>query len=87
MNELSEQRNILYNLRSQTDFRTGTTSTVNNGLKSMRYLGPKVWNIMPPDIRNPGNNEEFTRKIKCWTPKSCPCKLCLNYIPHAVYVN
>ena len=41
MNELFEQRNILYNLRSQQIFTTEPTSTVNNGLKSLRYLGPK----------------------------------------------
>ena len=38
--ELFEQRNKI--LRSQTDFRTGPVSTVNNGLKSLRYLGPKL---------------------------------------------
>ena len=46
MNELFEQRNIIYNLQSQTDFTTGPISTVNNGLKSLRYL--------EPDIRNSG---------------------------------
>ena len=35
-NELFEQRNIIYNLRSQTDFTTGSINTVNNGLKSLR---------------------------------------------------
>ena len=34
-------------------------------LKSLRYLGPKIWNIIPPDIRNSGNIEDFTSKIKC----------------------
>ena len=52
MNKLFEQRNILHNLRSQTDFTTGSISTVNNGLKSLTYLGPRIWNIIPPDIRN-----------------------------------
>ena len=33
MNELFEQQNILYNLRSQTDFATRPIHTVNNGLK------------------------------------------------------
>ena len=87
MNELFEQRNIIYNHRSQTDFTTGPISTVNYGLKSLRYLGPKIWNIIPPDIRKSGNIEEFTRKIKCWTPKNCPCTLCLNHIHHVGYVN
>ena len=86
-NELFEQRNILYNLRSQAAVTTGPTSTVNNGRNSLIYLGPKIWNPTPPDIRNPGDTEEFARKIKCWTPKNCPCKLCLNYIHHPWYVN
>ena len=87
MNELFEQRNILYNLRSQTDFTAGTISTVNNDLKSLRYLGPKSWNIIPPDIRNSRNIEEFTWKIKCLTPKNCPCRLCLNYTHHVEHIN
>ena len=84
MNELFEQRNILYNLRSQTDFTTEPISNVNNSLKSLRYLEPKIWNIMPPDTRNSGNTEEFTRKIKRWTFKNCPC---LNHIHYVGYVS
>ena len=37
MNELFEQQNITYHLRSQTDFTTGPISTVNNGLKSLKW--------------------------------------------------
>ena len=84
MNELFEQRNIIYNPRSQTDFTTGPISTVNNGLKSLR---PRIWNIIPPNIRNSGNVETFTRKITCWTPKKCRYRLCLNYIHHVWFVN
>ena len=80
MNELFEQRNIIYNLRSQKDFTTGPISTVNNGLKSLRYRGPKLWNILPPDIRNSGNIGEFTRKNKCWTPKNCPWQEILGWL-------
>ena len=65
MNELFEQRNIIYNLRSQIDFITGPISTLNNGLKSFRNLGPKILNIIPPDIRDFRNIEGFTRNIKC----------------------
>ena len=64
MEKLFKQQNILYNLCSEIDFTTGSIGTVNNGLKSLRYLGPEIWNIIPPDIRNSGNIEEFTRKIK-----------------------
>ena len=66
MNELFEQCNIICNLRLQTDFTTGPISTVNNGQNNLRYLGPKIWNNIPLDIRNSGNTEKFTRKIKCY---------------------
>ena len=85
--ELFEQRNTLYNLRSQTDFTARSIGTVKNGLKILRSLGPKIWNIIPPDIKNSGNIEVFTWKIKCWIAKYCPCRLCLNYIHHVGYVN
>ena len=52
MNELFEQQNKLYNLRSQT---TGPINAVSNGLKILRYLGTKIWNIIPPYIRNSGD--------------------------------
>ena len=55
INELFEQWNIIYNLRSQTDFTTGPMRTVDKGLKSLRHLGPKVLNIIPADIRHSRN--------------------------------
>ena len=72
MNELFEQRNILYNLWSPADFPTGSNNTVNNGLKNLRYLGPKINHLVL----------ETKRKIKCWTPKNLSCKFRLNYIHH-----
>ena len=51
MSEIFILRNIDYNLRSQTDFKQGPVNTVNYGLKSLRYLAPKIWNIIPLEIR------------------------------------
>ena len=74
VNELFEQRNILYNLWSQADFPAGPNNTVNNGLKNLRYLGPKINHLIL----------EMKRKIKCWTRKNCSCKLRFNYIHHVL---
>ena len=46
MHENFKQRNIQYNLRSQTDFQLGSVKAVNCGLRAPRY-GPKIWNIVP----------------------------------------
>ena len=63
MNELFEQQKIIDNFRSQVDITTGPISTVNNGLGFSRHIGSKIWNIIPPDITNSRNIEEFRRKI------------------------
>ena len=51
MHEIFEQRNIQYNLHSQTDFQLGSVKTVNCVLRALRYLGPKIWNIFPVVLR------------------------------------
>ena len=79
MHEIFEQRNIQYNLRSQTDFQLGSVKTVNCGLRALRYLGPKIWNIVPFEIKNSETLAQFKMKIKSWKPTHCPCNLCQPY--------
>ena len=46
------------------------------GEKSLRVLGPKIWNILPPHIKNAENLSAFKRLIKTWDGVSCKCNLC-----------
>ena len=87
MSGIFNLRNIDYNLLFQTDFKQGPVNTVNYGLKSLRYLAPKKWNIFPLEIRNSGSLTEFITDIKSWIPKHCPCTLCRIYIHHVGYVD
>ena len=64
MSEIFHLRNIDYNLHSQTDFKQCPVNTVNYGLKSLRYLAPKIWDIIPIEIRNSGSLAEFITNIK-----------------------
>ena len=66
MSEIFNLRNIDYNLRSQTDFKQGPVNTMNYGLKSLRFIAPKIWNIIPLAIRNSGSLREFITSIKSW---------------------
>ena len=79
MHEIFEQGNIQYNLRSQTDFQLGSVETVKCGLTALRYLGQKIWNIVPFEIKNSGTLVQFKMKIKSWKPTHCPCNLCQPY--------
>ena len=64
MYDIFEQRNIQYNLRSKTDFKLRSVKTVSCGLRSLRYLDPKKWNIDPFEIKNPETLEQFKTKTK-----------------------
>ena len=43
---------------------------------SVRYLGPKIWEIIPTHIKELDANDKFKVTIKNWKPESCPCRLC-----------
>ena len=41
-------------------------STVNFDEKSLKVLSPKIWNNVPPHIKNAENLSVFERLIKAW---------------------
>ena len=87
MSEIFNLRNRDCYMHSQTDFIQSHVIMVNYGLKSLRYLAPKVWDIIPLEIRNSGSLTEFISNIKSWIPKHCSCTLCRIYIYHVGYID
>ena len=41
----------LYNIRSWTDFDVPKIRTVKHSPESFRYLGPKIWEIIPTHVK------------------------------------
>ena len=51
MKDIFELKNLSYNLRSACNqFRRENIKTVHYGLQSVRYLGPKIWELVPNNI-------------------------------------
>ena len=46
------------------------------GTKSLRYLGPKIWNSLPYHIKSSENLIKFRNIIKEWNGANCQCTLC-----------
>ena len=69
-----------YSLRQVSEFCRTIVKTVYHGTKSLSYLGPKIWDILPEKLRNMDNLESFKKEIKIWRPDNCPCRLCKVYI-------
>ena len=81
-----EQRNIQNNIRSQTDFQLGSVKTINYVLRALRYLDPKIWNIVPLEISSSETLEQFKIKNKSRKPTHCPCNLCQPYFHCLGYI-
>ena len=53
-----------YNLRSWSDFTLSIVRTVNYWIESIRYLGSKVWESIPANIKEVDTTERFKSGIK-----------------------
>ena len=74
-------------LRTQGDYRVPQINTVHFGENSLRYLGPKIWEMVPEYMRNMESLEKFKSAINTWAPQKCPCRLCKDYIEGVGFVD
>ena len=76
-----------YSLRNDTAyFKLRNVRTVRYGIETASFVGPRIWNSIPLEIKESTSLQIFKSKIKSWTPKNCPCKLCKNYFQHLGYL-
>ena len=65
-----------YNLRNQQEFTVRPIKTVNYELNALAHLGPKIWELLPNNLKRLESVEAFKSRIKGWRPKNCPCRIC-----------
>ena len=53
-----------YNLRRCNDFRVTSICTVYHGSESISFLGPKIWNILPDEIKQQTFLNSFKKSVK-----------------------
>ena len=50
------------------------------------FLAPKIWDILPKEIKNSESLDILKRKINKWIPWECLRKLCKTYIPQVGFI-
>ena len=86
VNSIFEIKYFEYNLRNKTNFKWCRINYVWYGIDSLTYLGPKIWNFVPDDIKKSESLNVFKTKIKKWISRDCPCRLCRLYIQDLGYI-
>ena len=72
---------------SSNMFITRNVHTVKYGTETISHLSPKIWAIIPSEIKKETTLKGFSRKIKQWQPQKCPCRLCKTYIDGVGYID
>ena len=61
-------------IRGKNDWVLPKVTTVNNGLETIRYRGPKTWELVPEDTKISKTLSTFKEKIRNWKPLGCNCR-------------
>ena len=80
MSEIFKFKDTQYNLRNNMRLQGRNVKTVSYGNESVSALAPKLWRLLPPEIKNIESPSEFKQKIKTFKIENCPCRLCKVYI-------
>ena len=75
-----------YNLRLQPDFGTKPIRTVHYGYDSLRFLVPKIWEIVPSELKRCERADVFKSKIRKRRPHNFPCRPCDTYIHQVGFI-
>ena len=75
VNDIFELRKTNRAIRNQykPNLEVPIINQVTFGAKSIRYLGPKIWNSLPFHIKSSESLTTFKRIIKNWDTVSCKC--------------
>ena len=87
MKEVFELKVPSYSLHSKGNyFVRGNVKTTHHGIQSMTYLSPKIWDLVPDQIKHYGSLTRCKHFIKSWSPSYCPCRLYKTYIAQAGFI-
>ena len=75
-----------YNLRNKRTFKSRRVKSMRYGTDSLAYLSPKIWELVPNEIKAVESLASFKSAIKKWKTTECPCRLCKTYIPQVGFV-
>ena len=50
--------------------------TATYGDKSLKALGPKIWNALPENVKCETSLSKFKEYIKSWSGQTCKCNMC-----------
>ena len=87
MKQVSHFQEPDHNLGSETSqLRRENIKATHYGIQSVKFLGPKIWAMVPQNIKNCKSLQEFKRLIKVWKPEARPCGMSKKYVVNIGFI-
>ena len=80
MNKITPINRNPYNLRQSSQFSRPRINTVYHGAESISNFGPKIWDLVPKNLKKISDLDKFKKTIKQWKPEDFPCRLCIVFV-------
>ena len=74
--EIFIEKHSTYGLRSCHNLLLPKAHTTSYGLETISFLGSRLWQALPNDMKQSDNLSSFKRRIKSWKEEECNCRLC-----------
>ena len=87
LTEIFPQKESNYSLRNSTTLQGRSIKTVMYGSETISSLGPKIWDILPTELKKIVSPILFKKKFREWAPKNCPCRLCKTYVQNIKFLS
>ena len=69
-----------YDLHRNDTFEKRQVHSVYHGTESLSFLGPKIWDLVPVELKQSESLYSFKLKVKNWVLFESPCRICKIYI-------
>ena len=86
LNLIFQTRTSSYNLQKNPSFYVRKVHLLYRNTESLSFLGPKIWELVPDDIKQSESLDIFKSKIKNWVPLRCTCRLCRIYLQNIGFI-
>ena len=74
-----------YYPRDKNELYSRNPKAVVYGTESVSFMAPKIWSIVPQELKNSQSLYSFKKGIRKWKP-NCPCRLCKTYLQHVGFI-
>ena len=80
MKEIFVEKHSTYGLRSCHNLLLPQARTTCYGLETVSFLGSRLWQALPNDMKQSDSLSTFKRRIKTWKGEGCNCRLCRPFV-------